>query len=46
MAVSAGVENGVGGLSLGGNECLVSLAEVMVDRLKGSGVLQTGPCWW
>ena len=52
MAVTAGVENGVGGfqkmegLSLGGNERLVSLEQVMVDRLKGSGVFQTGPCWW
>ena len=52
MAVNAGVENGVGGfqkmegLSLGGNERLVSLEQVMVDRLKGSGVFQTGPCWW
>ena len=34
------------GLSLGGNEHLVSLEQVMVGRLKGSGVLQTGPCWW
>lgn len=26
----------MGGLSLGGNACLVSLAEVMVNRLKGT----------